>query len=74
MPVSKVASVVVIELDIWRTASVLIRDHGEDAEIMAAQQADALLAAGDVEGARVFKAIMNAELRRAKRQEGVRVN
>jgi hypothetical protein len=67
---------VVIELDIWRTASVLIRNHGEDAEMMAARQADALLAAGDVEGARVFKAITNAvvELRRAKRQDGEQVN
>ena len=66
----------VIELDVWRTANVLIREHGEDAEIRAAQQADALLVAGDFEGARVFKAIAKAvvELRRAKLAEGERTN
>ncbi len=40
----------VIELDIWRTANVLIREQREDAGIIAAQQADPLLVAGDFEG------------------------
>ena len=30
------------EIDIWRTAPLLIRQHGEDAEIVAAQRVDAL--------------------------------
>jgi hypothetical protein len=31
------------DLDIYRTASVLIREHGEDAALEAAQSADAWL-------------------------------
>jgi len=30
-------------LDIYRTASVLIREHGQDAALEAAQRADAML-------------------------------
>ena len=30
------------EMDIWRTAPLLIRQHGEDAEIVAPQRVDAL--------------------------------
>ncbi len=35
------------ERDIWRTADLLMKQHGEDAECVAAQRADALLAEGD---------------------------
>ena len=31
------------DLDIYRTANVLIREHGEDAALEAAQRADAML-------------------------------
>jgi hypothetical protein len=34
---------VISELDIWRAATLLIRQHGDDAEIVAAQRADELL-------------------------------
>ncbi len=34
------------DLDIYRTASVLIREHGEDAALEAAQSADAMLEKG----------------------------
>jgi len=34
------------DLDIYRTASVLIREHGEDAALEAAQRADAMLEKG----------------------------
>jgi hypothetical protein len=30
------------EMDIWRTAPLLIRQHGEDADIVAPQRVDAL--------------------------------
>jgi hypothetical protein len=36
------------DLDIWRAANLLIEQHGADAEIVAAQRADALSEAGDV--------------------------
>jgi hypothetical protein len=29
------------DLDIWRAANLLVQQHGEDAEIVAAQRADA---------------------------------
>ena len=38
------------ELDIWRSAKLLVDQHGADAPIRAAQRADKLLAAGDIEG------------------------
>jgi hypothetical protein len=41
------------DLDIWRAANLLIKRHGEDAVIVAAQRADELLAKGDVEGERL---------------------
>ncbi len=36
------------DLDIYRSANVLIREHGEDAAIEAAKHADAMLAKGDI--------------------------
>ncbi len=38
------------DLDIYRSANVLIREHGEDAALEAAQRADAMLERGDLEG------------------------
>jgi hypothetical protein len=65
-----------LEVDIWRAANVLVKRHGEDAAIIAAQRADALLAEGDVEGQRAFKDIVKAinELRRVKLGGDERVN
>jgi hypothetical protein len=37
-------------IDIYRSAAVLIRKHGEDAALEAAQRADAMLEKGDMEG------------------------
>ncbi len=42
-------------LDIYRTASVLIREHGEEAALEAAQRADAMLEKGSLDGQRVWK-------------------
>ncbi len=48
------------EIDIYRTASVLIREHGEDAAIEAAQSADAMLEKGCLDGLRVWKRVLAA--------------
>jgi hypothetical protein len=39
--------VTISNLDIWRAADLLIRQHGDDAEIVAAQRADLMLDRGD---------------------------
>ncbi len=43
------------DLDIYRTASVLIHEHGKDAALEAAQRADAMLEKGYMEGAAFLK-------------------
>ncbi len=48
------------DLDIYRTANVLIKQHGEGAPIHAAMRADAMLEAGDLEGWAVWKRILRA--------------
>ncbi len=60
------------DLDIYRSAAVLIREHGEDAALEAAQRADAMLERGDMEGAAVWRRILGAveELQRKERREG----
>ena len=50
----------VAELDVYRTARVLIRQHGADAPIHAAMRHDALLERGDLEGASVWKRVLAA--------------
>ncbi len=48
------------DLDIYRSAQVLVKHHGEDAPIRAAMRADALLEAGDLDGLAVWKRILRA--------------
>ncbi len=38
------------DLDIYRTANALIKQHGDRAELYAAMRADELLEAGDMDG------------------------
>lgn len=59
------------DLDIWRAAGLLIKRHGQDAALVAAQRADELLARGDTEGQTVWKRIARAceELRRGEPRE-----
>ena len=66
----------IADIDVWRAADLLIKRHGEDAAIVAAQRADELLEAGDVEGQIVFKRIVEAinELQRQKPEPGETVN
>ncbi len=56
------------DLDIYRSAQVLVKHHGEDAPIHTTMRADALLKAGDLDGCSVFKRILRAvgELQRAE--------
>ncbi len=46
------------DLDIYRSANLLVRQHGEDAPIHAAMRADAMLEAGDLDGYSVWKRIL----------------
>jgi len=48
------------DLDVWRAAALLIKQHGKNAEIAAAQRADELLDRGDIEGQRVWLRIRRA--------------
>lgn len=48
------------DLDIFRSAAVLIEHHGEDAKLEAAKRADAMLVEGDIEGHGVWLRIVRA--------------
>ena len=48
------------ELDIYRSAQVLVKRHGEDTPIKAAMRADAMLEARDLDGYAVWKRILRA--------------
>ena len=47
-------------LDVYRAAGLLIKQHGEDAGFVAADRADELLKAGDAEGLMVWRMIVTA--------------
>ncbi len=51
---------VVEEIDIYRSANLLIKQHGEEAEIFAAMQADACLEKGDLEGKRTWLKVIES--------------
>jgi len=49
------------DLDIYRTANLLVKEYGaQQAPLMAAKRADALLNLGDVDGQRVWKGVLRA--------------
>ena len=48
------------EIDIYRSANLLIKQHGDQAAIFAAQQADACLDRGDLDGKVVWLAVIEA--------------
>ncbi len=48
------------DLDIYRTANILVKRHGQGAPIHAAMRADELLDKGDFEGCAVFKRVIRA--------------
>ena len=62
----------ITEKDIWRTAQLLVKQHGEDPPIHAAMKADEMLEKGDVEGALNWRRILTAveELQRDQAADG----
>ncbi len=52
--------IIITELDIWRAANLLIRQHGSEAELVAARRADLMLERGDPDGERVWLQIRRA--------------
>ena len=64
------------DLDIYRSAQALVKQHGADAPIHAAMRADAMLEKGDLEGCAVWKRILRAleELQRAEPRLGEAVH
>ena len=48
------------DLDIYRSAQALVKQHGKDAPVHAAMRADAMLEKGDLDGHAVWKRILRA--------------
>ena len=51
---------VTTEIDIYRAANILIRDHGEDAVIEAALRVDKMMEEGDLDGRATWRRILTA--------------
>ena len=66
----------IVDLDLLRAAQLLVKRHGANAWIVAAQRTDELLDRGDHEGVVIWKAIMRAveELERVRPNVGEKVN
>ncbi len=64
------------DLDIYRSANLLIKQHGENTPIEAAMRADAMLDKGDLDGCAVWKRIVRAvgELQTAELGPGMKVH
>ena len=60
------------EIDIYRSANLLINQHGEDAPIFAAMQADKRLEAGDLDGKAVWMGVIAAIKELQQREPGER--
>ncbi len=62
----------VSDIDIYRSAKLLIDLHGDEATIEAAMQADAMLEKGNMDGKRVWLRIIAAieEMQRTERLPG----
>jgi len=63
------------DIDIWRSAQVMVKRYGQDAPIETAQRADALLDEGDLGGHAVWLRIVKAveDLLRAEPRPGERM-
>ena len=48
------------DFDIFRSAQVLVKRHGQDAPIQGAMRADAMLEKGDVDGYAVWRRVLRA--------------
>jgi hypothetical protein len=60
------------DIDIWRTAQLLIKTHGAEADLAAAHRVDAMIEAGDPAGEATWKKVLAAtkELQRTERKPG----
>ncbi len=60
------------DLDIYRSANLLVKRHSQDAPIHTAMRADAMLEKGDLDGYAVFKRVVKAteELLSKERPDG----
>ena len=63
-------------IDIYRSAKLLVDQHGEDAGLEAAMRADAVLEKGDMQGAATWRRIVKAveELQRQEPGPGERAH
>ncbi len=63
------------DLDIYRSAKLLVKRHGADAPIQATMRVDAMLDKGELGGYAVWRRILRAvgELQRAEPGPGVEV-
>ena len=48
------------DIDIYHSAQVLVKQHGDDAPIHAAMRADAMLEAGDLDGLATWRRVLRA--------------
>ena len=48
----------ITEWELWAGAQHYVTEHGDDATVIAAMRCDELSAAGDLEGARTYRAIV----------------
>ncbi len=64
------------DLDIYRSAQMLVKHHRQDAPIEAAMRADAMLGKDDLDGCATWKRILRAveELKRAEPKPGEAVH
>ena len=64
------------DLEIYRSAKLLIDRHGDNAVIEAAMMADKMLEQGDLDGLATWNRILRAieELRAGKRPEGEKLH
>jgi hypothetical protein len=51
---------VILEIDIWRAATLMLKRYGENAHTESAARADQLAADGDHDGAAVWRRITDA--------------
>ena len=56
----RISGEVTSDLDIYRAAKLVMDKHGQDSAFHAAQRADALLDAGDLDGAAAWRRILSA--------------
>ena len=64
------------DLDVYRAANELLKQHGDEAPIHAVMRADEMLAKGDLDGQATWKRILQAvdELLAENRPEGAQVH